>query len=71
MDLEEEELRVEGERTQHADLIDEVCETFRRDGRLADLGEELGVVDILAADERPEARADTNEFGVCYADTET
>ena len=54
------------ERKQHADLIDEVCETFRRDGRLADLGEELGVTD-LAEEKRQRPGADTNEFGVCVA----
>ena len=28
------------------DVIEEVCDTFRRDGRLVGLGEEVGMIDI-------------------------
>ena len=42
----------------------EVCDTFRREGRLADLGEELSEMDILVKDNRQDAGADTNEIGV-------
>ena len=51
----------------HSSSIEEVWNSFRRDGRLASLGEELGVIDLLAVDKRRDARADTNKFGVCVA----
>ena len=38
---------------------------FRRDGRLAGLGEWLGVIDILPVDERQHPGADTSEFDAC------
>ena len=55
------------------DVVKDICDTFRREGSLADLGEELGVIDILVKDKRRDARADTNEFGVLlrrYTETE-
>ena len=54
------------------DVVKDICDTFRR-GLLADLGEELGVIDILVKDNRQDAGADTNEFGVLlrrYTETE-
>ena len=51
----------------HAEHVEEVWDTFRRDGRLAGLGEELGVIDLLAVDKRQHPGADTNECGVCVA----
>ena len=42
-------------------------DTFLRDGRLAGLGEELGVIDVLVVNKRQHPGADTNEFGVCVA----
>ena len=46
-------------------FIEEVWGTFCRDGRLAGLGEELGVIAILVVDRRQHPGGDTNEFGVC------
>ena len=54
-------MRVDG------DLDEEAGNRFRRDGRLASLGEERGVIDIIPVDKRQHARADTNECGVCVA----
>ena len=58
---------IRGEWEQHADLVEQVWETFRRDGRLAGIGEELGVIDLLLADKRRHPGADTKECGVCVA----
>ena len=41
-----------------------MCDTMRRDGCLAGIGEELGVMDLLVVDRRLDPRADTIEFGV-------
>ena len=40
---------------------------MRRDGRLAGLGEGLGVIDLVVVDRRQDAGDDTNECGVCVA----
>ena len=47
------------------DLDEEECDKWRRDSGLAGLGEERGVIDILAVEKRQDTGADTNEFGVC------
>ena len=49
------------------DLVEEVCDPFHRDGRLAGIGEELGIIDLLPEGKRQHAGADTNKFGVCVA----
>ena len=56
-----------GEMGAAEDHVQEVYDTFRRDGRLVGLGDELGVIDLLPVDKRQDAGADTNEFGVCVA----
>ena len=35
----------------------------------AGLGEEIGVIDLLVVERRQDAGSDTNEFGVCVAQT--
>ena len=58
-------MRVDG------DLDEEAGNRFRRDGRLASLGEERGVIDLLAGVKRQHTRADTKNL-VCVAQyTET
>ena len=49
------------------DLDEEVRDPFHRDGRLAGIGEGLGVIDTLAVEKQQHAGADTNKFGVCVA----
>ena len=49
------------------DHVQEVYDTFRRDGRLAGIGEGRGVIDLLVVDKQQHAGADTNKFGVCVA----
>ena len=49
----------------NADLVEEVSDTFRRDGRLAGIGEGLGVIDLLLVERRQHPGDDTSEFGVC------
>ena len=46
------------------DLVEEVCGTFGRDGRLADFGEELGVIALIMVDNQQNPGADTHECGV-------
>ena len=65
LDREEElELLVAVEGELHAEHVEEVRDTFRRDGCPAGLGEELGVIAPLQVDKRPHPGADTNKFGV-------
>ena len=49
------------------DLDEKVRDPFHRDGRLAGIGEGLGVIDTLAVEKQQHAGADTNKFGVCVA----
>ena len=68
IDREEElELLVAVKGELHAEHVEEVWDTFRRDGRLAGIGEGLGVIAPLAVEKQQHAGADTNKFSVCVA----